>query len=94
MKMANSIKSIGAAELLLLVPLLAMLFTDQIQWDVRDFAVMSVLLAGVGMASYLVVSGIKQNSRQTWIGLLLIAIVLTLYVELAVGIFGSPIAGS
>ena len=36
----------GAAALLLLLPLLAMQFTDEVDWDLADFIIMAAMLAG------------------------------------------------
>ncbi len=88
------IRRILAAELLLLVPLIAMVFTDEVNWGAEDFLVISVLLVGVGIAYHMTAIGIKNNSRQVVIGLVLAAAILLIWAELAVGIFGSPIAGS
>jgi hypothetical protein len=38
-----------AAALILLLPLIAMQFTDEVVWDVTDFAVFGALLVGVGV---------------------------------------------
>ena len=40
----------SAAALILLLPLVAMQFTDQVVWDVADFAIFGALLVGVGVA--------------------------------------------
>ncbi len=39
----------SAAALALLAPWLAMRFTDQVAWDVTDFAVFGALLVGAGL---------------------------------------------
>lgn len=87
-------RSILAAELLLLVPLTAMLFTDEVRWGPEDYIIAGFLLAGAGFAWQMIVSGVKNNSRQVILGMVLVVLVLLTWAELAVGIFGSPIAGS
>lgn len=94
MKKENIIRSIIVAQLVLLVPLLAMLFSDEVDWGVGDFVVVGILLAGVGMAYQLIVTGVKNNSRLAVIGIVLAAAMLLIWAELAVGILGSPFAGS
>lgn len=94
MKKQNIIRSILAAELVLLVPLVAMLFTDEVDWGVADFIVVGILLAGVGVAYQLIVTGIKNSSYQAAIGIVLAAAMVLIWLELAVGVFGSPFAGS
>ncbi len=94
MKAKNIICSVLAAELVLLIPLAAMMFTDEVDWGVADFIIVSILLAGVGMAAQLIINGVKSNSRQAAIGVVLAAAMVLIWAELAVGIFGSPFAGS
>jgi hypothetical protein len=94
MKKQNIIRSILAAELVLLVPLGAMLFTEQVNWGVADFIIVGILLAGVGVAYQLIVTGVKNNSKLAAIGIVLAAAMLLIWIELAVGLFGSPFAGS
>lgn len=88
------IRSILAAELVLLVPLVAMFFTEEVDWNLPDFIFAGILLAGVGVAYQLIVTGSKNNTRQAVIGIMLAAAIVLLWAEMAVGVFGSPIAGS
>ena len=88
------ILSVLAAELMLLVPLIAMQFSDEWDWGVMDFIIVGVLLAGVGVAYCMIISGLKNNIRQAVIGFALAASMVLIWMELAVGIFGSPFAGS
>ena len=78
----------------LLVPLVAMQFSDQVNWTPSDFAIAGLLLLATGVL-------IDQVFRRTSKGLgRIIAIVfilfgfLLIWMELAVGIFGTPISGS
>lgn len=94
MNKKSIIRSILAAELILLVPFIAMFFTEEVDWKLPDFIIIGVLLAGVGFGAELVINGIKNNSRQVVIGVILAATMILIWMELAVGIFGSPFAGS
>lgn len=94
MKPKNIVRSVLAAELVLVIPLVAMQFTDEVDWDPSDFVIVGVLLAGLGIACQLIVSGVKNNSRQAVTGIVLAAAMLLIWAELAVGLFGSPFAGS
>ena len=94
MKKQNIIRSILVAELVLLVPLLAMLFSDEVDWGPADFIIVGILLAGVGIAYQLIVNGVKNNSRQAAVGIVLAAAMILIWIELAVGLFGSLFAGS
>jgi D-alanyl-lipoteichoic acid acyltransferase DltB (MBOAT superfamily) len=95
LKKKNVIRSVLVAELILLVPLFAMIFSvEGWDWHVADFIIVGILLAGVGVGYQLIVNGLKNNSRQAAIGIVLATAMVLIWVELAVGIFGTPFAGS
>ncbi len=80
--------------LLLVIPLIAMQFTDEVNWSPPDFVIMGVLLLGTGLMCELVMRKVNNIKYQVAIcGVLLAAFVL-IWLELAVGIFGTPFAGS
>lgn len=83
---------LGAA-LVLMVPLVAMQFTNEVNWDVFDFAVMGVLLVVTGLI-YVARSRMVKTTQQRIIVTVVAGLFLVTWVELAVGIFGSPFAGS
>ena len=80
--------------LLLLIPLLGMLITDEFNWSIFDFVLMGVmlLLLGIGITF---ISNQKKNikTKTIYIGLIVLMF-LIIWAELAVGIFGTPFAGS
>ncbi|MCP2045493.1 hypothetical protein [Pontibacter sp. HSC-36F09] len=79
---------------LLLIPLIAMQFTNEVDWDLLDFVVMGILLLGTGLMAELVIRKVKNTeSRLVIIGIILLVLFL-IWAELAVGIFGTPFAGS
>jgi len=79
---------------ILLIPLIAMQFTDEVDWKLFDFVIMGVLLLGTGLMCELVMRKVKKIEYRVAIcGLLLVALFL-IWAELAVGIFGTPFAGS
>ena len=79
---------------ILLLPLIAMQFTDEVDWKLPDFVIMGVLLLGTGLMCELVMRKVKKIKYRVAIcGLLLVALFL-IWAELAVGIFGTPFAGS
>ncbi|WP_162425830.1 hypothetical protein [Pontibacter pudoricolor] len=80
--------------LILSIPLIAMQFTNEVDWGVFDFIVMGVLLLSTGLVVELVIR--KVRNRDYRIGLIALALVVLflIWAELAVGIFGSPFAGS
>ena len=83
-----------SAVLLLLVPLVAMQFTREVNWSPADFAVAGMLLFGTGLLCEFVIRRVKTARSRV---ILIVAILLALFLiwaELAVGIFGTPFAGS
>lgn len=79
---------------LLSIPLIAMQFTNEVQWQATDFVVMGTLLLGVGIMIDWVIRKVGSlNSRILLIAALLFAFILV-WAELAVGIIGTPFAGS
>ncbi|KQX01868.1 hypothetical protein ASC94_04565 [Massilia sp. Root418] len=80
--------------LLLLVPLVAMRFTAEVDWSGGDFAVAGLLLAGTGMAYVLAARMVRSAPRRLAVGLALALLLAVVWAELAVGVFGTPFAGS
>jgi ABC-type Mn2+/Zn2+ transport system permease subunit len=80
--------------LLLLVPLIAMQFTNEVNWTLFDFLIAGILLLGTGLLCELVMRKVrKPEHRIAFCAVLLVAFLL-IWTELAVGIFGTPFAGS
>ena len=79
---------------LLLIPLIGMTITDEINWSPFDFFTMGSLLILLGIGINLVISRVKNlKYRALYIGVVVIIFML-IWAELAVGLFGTPIAGS
>lgn len=93
MKTQNIIRIVIGAALILMVPLVAMAFTDEVQWGLGDFIVMGGLLIGTGLLYELITSRVNTKYRGV-IAVVLLAALLLIWAELAVGIFGTPFAGS
>lgn len=85
---------IAVVGVLLLIPLVAMQFTDEVDWDVRDFIIMGVLLLGTGLLLELVLRKVKSLKNKVLIGGAILLGFFLIWAELAVGIFGTPFAGS
>ena len=83
-----------AAALLLLIPLIAMQFTDEVNWTLFDFIVGGVLLFGTGILCELVMRVIKKMEYRVVFCVALLAALLLVWIELAVGVFGTPFAGN
>lgn len=80
--------------ILLLIPLIAMQFTNEVNWNIFDFVVAGVLLLTTGFAIELVLRKVKKVNKRIAISIVIILMFILLWAELAVGIFGTPISGS
>ena len=80
--------------LLLLIPLIAMQFTDDVNWTLFDFIVAGVLLLATGLMCELVIRKVNKIGYRIAICLAILAALLLIWIELAVGIFGSPLGGT
>jgi hypothetical protein len=90
-----AIRSILYVELLLLVPLVGSLASDDWNWSLLDFILAAITLAIIRGGMLMFVAGIKKHKTPFVIGGLALAIITLLtWIELAVGLFGSPIAGN
>lgn len=79
---------------ILMVPLIAMQFTKEVNWSFSDFVVMGLLFLLVGSGIELVRRKNKEFTKRLVYIFLLVLLFLLLWAELAVGIFGTPFAGS
>ena len=82
------------ATTLLLIPLVAMQFTNEVKWGFFDFLVMGILLFGTGIICELILQKFKTIHQRIILCGISLILFLLIWVELAVGIFNSPIAGS
>jgi len=83
-----------AVAFLLLIPFIAMQFTDEVKWTRLDFVTAGVLLLGTGLLCELVLRTVnKIEYRIAVCAVILVALVL-IWIELAVGIFGTRFAGT
>lgn len=79
---------------LLCIPLVAMQFTKEVDWNWFDFLVMGILMMGTGLLCELVMRWVNSLAGRILIcGVILLTFFL-IWAELAVGIFGTPFAGS
>lgn len=80
--------------LLLFVPFLAMQLTTEVNWSLFDFIIMGALLLGTGFMCEFVLRKVTTVKYRILLCLSILAVFLLIWVELAVGVFGSPFAGS
>ena len=78
-----------AVAFILLLPLFAMQITDEVAWDLADFAIAGALLFGTGVAYELLARKAGIIAYRAAVGVALAAALLLVWMNLAVGIIGS-----
>lgn len=83
-----------ATLLLLMVPLIAMQCTDDVHWTISDFVVANALIFGAGLIYECIVRRINNRQYRIAAVAVLVMVFMLAWIELAVGLIGSPFAGS
>ena len=78
-----------AAAFILLLPLLAMQITDEVVWDLADFAVAWTLLVGAGLTYKLVARKMGNIAYRAAVGVAVATALLLVWMNLAVGLIGN-----
>jgi Kef-type K+ transport system membrane component KefB len=94
MKNKRLIIILSIVAVLLLIPFTAMQFSDEVEWDGFDFLIMGILLTGTGLVCELILRKVTQRSTKIILCLAAVFVLVLIWMELAVGIFGTPFAGS
>ena len=79
---------------ILLLPLVGGQLSTEIQWDLADYLVAAVLLTAAVIGVELILIFNLSKRQQMVLLIVFFLSFLLLWAELAVGIFGSPLAGS
>src|SRR5688572_28735226 len=79
----------GTAALLLLLPLMAMQFTDEVNWDETDFIVFGAMLAVACGTLESAARMTGNTAHRAAVGVAVVAAFLLIWINLAVGIIGS-----
>lgn len=80
--------------MLLLIPFIAMQVTNDFKWSAVDFVAAGVLLLGTGLACELVLRKVKKLQHRLAICAGILFVLAVVWAEIAVGFFGTPLAGS
>jgi hypothetical protein len=80
--------------ILLLIPFLAMRFTGEVNWTPIDFITAGVLLLGTGLLCELVLRMVKKFTYRLALCAAILFALALIWIELAVGLFGTRFAGS
>lgn len=74
---------------ILALPLIAMQFTDEVDWNLADFAIGGALLFGAGITFELIASRCSDITYRIAVGVAVLASLLLIWAILAVGVVGS-----
>lgn len=85
----NLVRVAVVTAIILTIPLVAMIFTDEVNWTFSDFVVMGLLLFGSGAAFELVASRGNGLTYRTAVGIAVASGLLMTWINLAVGFIGS-----
>lgn len=86
-------KRILPALSLLLLPLVAMFMTEEVSWSLFDFIIAGIMLATAAIVVDVILRKFPHSSQRFFLLALLVLVFFLLWAELAVGLFGTPIAG-
>jgi hypothetical protein len=79
----------GTAAIMLLIPLIAMQFTDEVDWGLSDFIIFGTMLAVVGGVFELATRMSPNQSYRAAVGVALAGAFILIWVNGAVGIIGN-----
>lgn len=75
-------------------PLIAMQLTNEVNWTISDFLVMGILLFSTVFTIDFVLKKVKTLKSRLILIFAIVILLVLVWAELAVGIVGSPLAGS
>jgi bacteriorhodopsin len=79
---------------LLLIPYAAMKITGEVKWSAFDFAIAGFLLLCTGLAIEFVLRVVTKPMQRLALCAAILLVLFVVWAELAVGLIGTPLAGS
>lgn len=87
-------KRILPALSLLLLPLVAMFMTEEVSWTLFDFIIAGMMLATAATIVDFILRKYSGSTSRLALFALLVLVFVLLWAEMAVGLFGTPLAGN
>lgn len=75
------------------LPFLASLFTKEVNWNLFDYVAAEIILM-VLFGAIEIILKYNKNKNRIWLIIITLILVILTWLELAVGLFNSPFAGS
>ncbi len=85
---------VSITAIVLLIPLISMQFSSNVNWNIVDFTVAGALLLGAGFSINFLYKRLKNKKYAPLVIAAIIILLLLIWAEMAVGLFGSPFAGN
>ena len=79
--------------ILLLIPLVAMQLTKEVNWSLFDFIIMGAMLLITGLLGEVILKRVKKSKHRLMLMVAIVMIFFLIWAELAVGLFGTTFAG-
>lgn len=79
---------------ILMIPFIGMQVSSEVNWSSSDFVIMGILLFLTGLAINFALNKFKTLKSRIIACLVILFILFLIWAELAVGILGTPFAGS
>lgn len=79
---------------ILLIPFIAMQFTNEVNWNLFDFILMGALLLTTATGIEIVTRKVKSSKLKIVLTIVILLLLFLAWAELAVGIFDTPFAGN
>ena len=86
-------KKVFSPLLVLLLPLIGVIFFG-LDWNIFDFLIMGLLILFFSIAINLILNHLNSSKLRLILVLMLVILFLLIWAELAVGVFGTPFAGT
>ena len=94
MKTKNLFIILAVVAAILLIPFVGNQVSSEVNWSSSDFVIMGTLLFLTGLAINFAISKLKTLKSKVIACAVILFVLFIIWAELAVGVFGTPFAGS
>ncbi|KQR93744.1 hypothetical protein ASG01_07730 [Chryseobacterium sp. Leaf180] len=84
----------GVPAAILCIPLIGNLTSKEFDWSLSDFVIGAALLFGTAFIIDMILRKVKSKTSRIIFSCVIVFLLILIWVEMAVGLFGSPISGS
>ncbi len=93
-KKRNLVELYMAPALVLCIPLVGNLISSEINWSGYDFLIAGVILWSTAGLIHLILSRVAKFPLRIMFCCVMLLVIALIWIELAVGIFGTPLGGN